>query len=138
LGRQGDLFGQPPGHSAALALFEQWYQHYPRKIAKLQAQRTWLQIRPLPDHAFTTRAIEAIERQKRDPEFWQEGGRYIPHPSTWLNAGRYLDEEIEVPPAMKWAGRYSKEPWGIHCERRGHDPPCLTQEQCRNRRLGGY
>jgi len=56
-----------------------------------------MQIRPLPDHAFAERAIDAIERQKRDPEFWSAGGRYIPHPSTWLNAGRYLDEPIEIP-----------------------------------------
>lgn len=97
MGRQGDLFGRPPGHSAALALFEQWWKHYPRKVAKLQAERTWMQIRPLPDHAFTERAIDAIERQKRDPEFWSVGGRYIPHPSTWLSTGRYLDEPMELP-----------------------------------------
>lgn len=104
MGRQGDLFGQPPGHTAALALFEQWWQAYPRKVAKLQAQRTWLQIRPLPDHAFTERAIAAIEGQKSDPEFWKEGGRYIPHPSTWLHAGRYLDEPIELPAPNSFRG----------------------------------
>jgi hypothetical protein len=123
VGRQGDLFGQPPAHTAALALFEAWWTHYPRKVAKLQAQRTWLQIRPLPDHAFTERAIGAIERQKRDAEFWKEGGRYIPHPSTWLNAGRYLDEEIELPTTTSFRDR---------CP---HQPRCTTPTQCELKRL---
>jgi hypothetical protein len=126
VGRQGDLFGQPPGHSAALALFEEWWQHYPRKVAKLQAQRTWMQIRPLPDHAFTERAIEAIERQKRDPEFWHAGGRYIPHPSTWLNAGRYLDEGLEERPAPS--------SFRDTCP---HVPRCSTPTQCHLKTMKG-
>jgi hypothetical protein len=126
VGRQGDLFGQPPGHSAALALFEQWWQHYPRKVAKLQAQRTWMQIRPLPDHAFTERAIDAIERQKRDPEFWSAGGRYIPHPSTWLNAGRYLDEGLEERPASP-----------SFRETCPHVPRCSTPTQCQLKTIKG-
>lgn len=124
MGRQGDLFGQPPAHTAALALFEAWWEHYPRKVAKLQAQRTWLQIRPLPDHAFTERAIVAIERQKRDADFWKEGGRYIPHPSTWLSAGRYLDEGIELPAAAS-----------SFRDRCPHQPRCTTPTQCELKRL---
>lgn len=135
MGRQRDLYGLPPSHEAAQALFEEWWQFYPRKVAKLQALRTWMQIRPLPDHAFTERAIDAIERQKRSADFWKDSGRYIPHPSTWLNSGRYLDEEVEIPPEIKWQGRYSREPWGAYCERAGHDPPCETSMQCRNRRM---
>lgn len=126
MGRQGDLFGQPPGHTAALALFEQWWQAYPRKVAKLQAQRTWLQIRPLPDHAFTERAIAAIQKQKGDPEFWKEGGRYIPHPSTWLSAGRYLDEGLEERPR---AGIGGLDPV---CR---HAPLCPNSDACKRRQL---
>jgi hypothetical protein len=41
--------------------------------------------------------LSAVEAQKQTDQWTKDGGQYIPHPSTWLNQGRWEDEtEIEV------------------------------------------
>lgn len=77
--------------------FLEWWRHYPRKRAKLAAERAWLKIRPLPTPAFTVNAIAILETQKRDPQWLKEGGAFIPHPATYLNSGRWMDEPTDAP-----------------------------------------
>jgi hypothetical protein len=38
------------------------------------------------------RIMTALDAQCAWPQWTREGGRFIPHPSTWLNQGRWDDE----------------------------------------------
>ena len=66
--------------------FESFWAAYPRKVGKGAAFKVWEKNhRPSLD-----KILEAIERQKQT-EQWQDE-KYIPHPTTWLNQGRWDDE----------------------------------------------
>ncbi len=47
--------------------------------------------------------LTAIRRQKCGSQWSRENGRYIPNPATWLNQGRWEDEEgrVEAPAAPR-------------------------------------
>ena len=74
--------------------FDLFWAAYPRKQAKGDARRAWAKLRPSAD--LTDRMIEAINAQKLSPRWQEEGGKYIPHPATWLNGERWEDEGITV------------------------------------------
>lgn len=80
--------------SASAALddrFECFWKAYPVKKAKQQALKTWRKIKP--NEELTQVIIDAVERQKKWEDWKKDGGRYIPYPSTWLNQGRWEDEQ---------------------------------------------
>ena len=71
--------------------FEQFWSAYPRKTAKGSAREAF---RKALTKSTLPSILAAIERQKprwSDPKF-------IPHPATWLNAERWLDEGASVVP----------------------------------------
>jgi len=74
--------------------FEKFWNAYPVKKAKKAAFRSWKRVKkelpPLDE------LIQIIEKQKRSEAWTRENGRFIPHPTTWLNQGRWEDE-IEIP-----------------------------------------
>jgi hypothetical protein len=68
--------------------FEAFWRAYPRKVGKLAAQREWQKLRPDAELVATIMASLAWQvEQWDDPQF-------IPHPRTWLHAGRYFDEPL--------------------------------------------
>ena len=71
--------------------FEQFWSAYPRKIGKGSAREAF---RKAMTKSTLPSILAALERQKSrwsDPKF-------IPHPATWLNAERWLDEGASVVP----------------------------------------
>lgn len=81
-----------------LTAFETFYSAYPRKIAKKNALKAWSKIDVTPDLLKTI--LEAIEKQKKCSQWVKDGGKFIPHPASWLNAERWNDEvEAESSPA---------------------------------------
>jgi hypothetical protein len=72
------------------ALFEQFWQAYPRKTAKLAAQRAFGKLSP--DAGMLAGMLEALERQKASADWQREGGRFIPYPARWLSGRRWEDE----------------------------------------------
>ena len=42
--------------------------------------------------------VAAVAAQRTWPEWQRDGGRYIPHPATWLTQGRWADEPTAVVP----------------------------------------
>jgi hypothetical protein len=78
---------------AADALFAVFWENYPKKRAKEDAQRAWDKRRP--NDELLAVMLRALERQKHSPDWQKESGRYIPLPATWLNKARWTDE-IEV------------------------------------------
>lgn len=79
--------------------YDDWWQQYPRKVGKRAAFNKWrLVVREIADERDlseddaiawllkTTAAFANSEKAKSD---------YCPHPTTWLNQGRYDDDPAE-------------------------------------------
>lgn len=73
-----------------LALFETFYEAYPKKKSRGQAEKAWLKIKP--DEQLLASMIATIERAKTSEEWLKESGKYIPYPASWLNAKGWLDD----------------------------------------------
>ena len=71
--------------------FEQFWSAYPRKVGKLAARRAFERA-----DATLEQMLEALARQRADPLWSRENGRYIPYPAAWLEQGRWADEPAEV------------------------------------------
>lgn len=70
--------------------FGQFWSAYPKKKDKGGAFKIWQQIQPSPE---TVAAIlAALDWQRQQPDWQKDAGRFIPHPSTWLNGRRWEDE----------------------------------------------
>jgi len=75
--------------------FETFWRAYPRKVAKNAAWRVWQQQRP--DAALTATILEALRWQVTQDRWIEQGGRFIPNPSTYLSSGRWQDEPNRAP-----------------------------------------
>lgn len=75
--------------------FDRFWALYPRRTNRVAAVRAWDKLRPDLDLCWTI--TMALRAQMQTPQ-WREGPNHIPHPSTWLNGARWLDE---VGPADK-------------------------------------
>jgi len=77
--------------------FDLFWSAYPRKTAKGNAENSWKKIKP--DQKLVADIIAAIAKQKpswTDPKF-------IPHPATWLNGKRWLDDiDGAIPKKQYW------------------------------------
>ena len=71
--------------------FTSFWQAYPNKTGKGDAWKAWQKANPDPDTC-----LKALEWQKLQPQWTKDSGRFIPHPSTWLNQKRWEDEPVKV------------------------------------------
>ena len=75
--------------------FEKWWLHYPRKVAKGDARKAWIQtasIRPP-----TENMIKAIVLACNSESWLKDAGMFIPYPATWLRDERWDDvHEIDL------------------------------------------
>lgn len=76
----------PPG-------FSEFWQLYPRKVGKGVAEKAWLKISP--DATLQKTILTSIGVQMASEQWLKDGGRFIPHPTTWLNRKGWLDEVPE-------------------------------------------
>ena len=76
--------------TASELLFDEFWKLYPRKESKQQARKAWAKLNP--DQAQFSLIANALEYRSQTKEWLAEGGRYIPHPATWLNGRRWEDE----------------------------------------------
>ena len=72
--------------------FEQFWRNYPKKVGKGGAFKAWRKERPDFDVA-----ISVLEMHATSEDWTKDGGKYIPHPQTWINARRFEDE-VEFQP----------------------------------------
>lgn len=70
----------------ALVLFERFWEAYPKKTAKLEAEKAFIKLN-VNDGLLDT-MLTALEKQSSQ---WQQV-QYIPYPATWLNGKRWNDE----------------------------------------------
>lgn len=74
--------------------FAEFWTHYPRKVGKDAAWKSWLKLKPSPD--LLQLMLSVLAWQKQQDSWVKDGGQYIPHPATWLNQGRWQDEPTEA------------------------------------------
>lgn len=82
--------------------FDDFYQAYPRRQNRKMAVLAWKRIDPAERPAI----LRGIEAWKRSEQWLQNGGQFIPLPSTFLNCERWTDEVeigIKVTPC-RWRG----------------------------------
>ena len=75
--------------------FERLWQLYPRQDAKEDARRAWDKLRP--SRELCREMSMGLARQAASPKWQEEGGRYIPLLSTWLNGRRWRDQGVVLP-----------------------------------------
>jgi len=83
------------GEKSRVNYFELLWKEYPRKVGKGKAIKAFNQElkskdNGYTDESFTDMLIKAVKAVKAS-EQWKDI-RYIPHPATWLNEQRWLDE----------------------------------------------
>ncbi len=85
--------------SALNGAFTAFWDSYPRKKSKGDAEKAWIKIKP--DEQLTERILHAVEQAKTSADWQREAGRFIPHPASWLNAKGWEDEtgRVRVIPA---------------------------------------
>jgi hypothetical protein len=74
--------------------FEDWYGSYPRHVGKGAARKAYRTARKKASAAELLAGAARAREQYRGKE-----EQYIPHPSSWLNAERWLDQP---PPKRDW------------------------------------
>lgn len=70
--------------------FETFWKTYPKKKSKGAAIKAWNRIKPTPLLARTI--LKSIEIAKTSEDWTKNGGQFVPHPATWLNAMGWEDE----------------------------------------------
>lgn len=78
----------PP--KGAVAGFESFWINYPRKEAKVAAERAWKKLSP--SGPLFRSVMAALIVHKNRPDWRKEGGRFIPLPASWLNGRRWEDK----------------------------------------------
>lgn len=79
--------------------FNAFWEAYPRKVGKAAARKAYAKV---PCSVRPETILEAIGGQKMTEQWQKEGGRFIPHPATWLNQGRWEDEVPEAKDEGAW------------------------------------
>lgn len=76
--------------------FERFWQAYPRKVGKGQARRAWATALKKTTADFIILVVSSQKFDHRE--------RFQPHPATWLNGERWLDEPRQGDPVLRAAG----------------------------------
>ncbi len=85
---------KPPkrGRVVGDLIFEKFWSTYPKKVAKRAAFRAWCKeakhCTDVQDEIFA-----ALDWQVKQAQWTKDNGQYIPNPATWLNQGRWKDEQ---------------------------------------------
>jgi hypothetical protein len=90
----GGGVSKPRAPKAEHPHFAAFWSAYPRKTAKPAASTAFARIDP--DDATFAAMLAALDRQRRSADWCKDGGRFIPHPATWLNQRRWEDMPPEV------------------------------------------
>lgn len=70
--------------------FDKFWQAYPKKVSKKQAQKSWKKINPSLE--LFEKILKALEMVKQTEQWKKDNGKFIPYPATWLNQERWTDE----------------------------------------------
>lgn len=93
--------------------FEAFWATYPRRVGKDAARRAFAKRKV--DDDLLAQMLAAVSTQSASDGWTRDGGKFIPHPSTWLNEGRWQDEqtttEANPQPADWWTAAGFQNRW---------------------------
>lgn len=94
LGREGmgRESKKPSSKPSASTEFDSFWRDYPRKVGKEAAKKAFIKALKLTDAPRIMSGLETLRIQVAGKD-----QQYIPHPSTWLNEGRWDDEVTQQP-----------------------------------------
>jgi hypothetical protein len=72
--------------------FQRFWEAYPKKQKRIEAQKTWAKLNPSEE--LTSRIIKDVERRRDTFDWTKENRRYCPLPSSYINGQRW-DDQIE-------------------------------------------
>jgi DNA-binding transcriptional MocR family regulator len=75
--------------------FLDFWAAYPKKTGKDAAYRAWQTKKRERRLPAIDDLLEAVRKAKASSQWQEDGGKYIPNPSTWLNQVRWEDEAVE-------------------------------------------
>ncbi|MEK3718920.1 replication protein [Paenibacillus sp. FSL R7-0333] len=81
------------------AMFDEWYQKYPRKVSKDAAKKAWDKLCKTEDFD-PDEAIQNTANFAETCKLLETEKKYIPHPSTFLNQKRYKDYPVVDPEGL--------------------------------------
>ena len=76
--------------------FDSFWKEYPNRVAKQDALKAWKKLKV--DQELFDKILNGLSRWKASDEWQRDGGRFIPHPATWLNGHRWEDEVRKAEP----------------------------------------
>lgn len=76
------------------SLFDKFWNAYPRKVSKGNVEKWFTKNKPSEE--LVNKMIEKINLLKTTEQWKTADGKYIPYPSTWLNAKGWEDEIEQV------------------------------------------
>lgn len=81
-----------------MSRFDEFWSLYPRRVAKIAARKAW------DKHQCDDIADKVMAGLKRQLPHWHDP-KFIPHPASWLNAGRWDDQPLDElrPPPVRQA-----------------------------------
>ncbi len=86
-----------PGDDDPTALFDRFWEAYPRKTAKKDAQRAFEKLALTPNDPRVEAIREGLRKAKKSRAWLDGDGKFIPHAATWLNGERWRDDHAEPP-----------------------------------------
>lgn len=96
----------PKGAEPVNGAFEDFWREYPNKVGKPAALKAF--IRAKPD---TGKLMAGLEVWKSSPSWQKDKGRFIPHPTTFLNQRRWEDVPVEMAAPKSDTERLNEEAW---------------------------
>lgn len=90
-----------PTKKTAPKHFNEFWNHYPRKVGKRAAETAY---RNATKRADESTIIDGVKRYATDPNL--PDPKFIPHPATWLNRDGWLDEPEPTQPTGTDAHRF--------------------------------
>jgi hypothetical protein len=93
-------------HTKLNKLFDMFWNAYPKKKSKGQAEKVFARIKP--DDQLLAVILAAIEQASKSDDWLKDSGTFIPYPATWLNA-RGWEDEIKQEKSDGKGGRHPRQ-----------------------------
>ena len=88
---EGITFHQDSKEKELVDMFEEFWQAYPRKVAKKTAFTAFKNVKHLKEEF--PLIMEHVRRKSDSNDWTKQGGQFVPHPTTYLHQERWKDEE---------------------------------------------
>jgi hypothetical protein len=77
--------------------FAAFWEAYPRKESKKDALRAWDKLKPAAE--LQAAILADLKKRALSADWRKDGGKFIPHPASYLNGSRWEDQGIVLPQA---------------------------------------